>query len=145
MSIVSKHYVTFYSPGTFFAEQTEKPIAEWNVETAKKMADGITERYGATPYAFQFSTRSRGPNDLDSKVAKTSARYFLGGKIETLADVEARNDPTERILRDNMRINKIARVVVNTNSWKTVQPLEKGDVVLDYVPPKRPQRRGGEA
>jgi hypothetical protein len=134
---MQKHFVTFYSPGTMVAEQTAKPIAAWDVAAAMKMADEIGERYGATPYGFRFSTRSRGPDDLDSKESASSAFYWLGGKVETLAEVEARNDPSERILLGNMRINGWARVVTNTNSWRWTQPLHDGDTVLDYTPPNK--------
>lgn len=127
------HFVTFYSPGTFVAEETTKPIGAWDVDLAVEMARAIKERYDARPYGFRFSTRTRGDSDLDSKEAKRSHMYFLGGKIESRKEIEARNDPKEEILRSNMRSNRISRVVVNTNSWRTVQPLERGDVVLDVT------------
>lgn len=141
MPTVSKHFVTFYSPGTFTAEQSTKPIADWNVNTAMAMADTIGERYGATPYGFRFTTRTRGDHDLDSKVSKESAFYWLGGIVETRAEVEARNDPKEEILRANMRCNGFDRVITNTNSYRWTMPLNKGDVVLDYVPPSKRKKR----
>lgn len=130
---VQRNFVTFYSPGTFMAETTERPIDTWDVDEAVKIARTITERHGAKPYAFTFSTRSRGDVDLDSKVSATSGYYFLGGTIETLAEVEARNDPKEEVLRDNMRGNNIDRVVVNNNSWRWTQPLTDRDAVLDVT------------
>lgn len=54
---MEKHFVIFYSPGTFVHETTEKEIAAWNTQAAMDMARGIKERYGATPYGFQFITR----------------------------------------------------------------------------------------
>ena len=136
MSKVEKHFVTFYSPGTFVAEETTKPIASWDIAMATKMARDVVERYNATPYGFQFSTRSRGDDDLDSKETATSPFYHLGGKIETLAEVEARNDPKEEILRSNMRGSGIDQIVVNDNSWRSVKPLGKDDVLLDFKPKK---------
>jgi hypothetical protein len=130
---MQQHFVTFYSPGTFVAETTQKQIDSWDTDTAVEMAREIKERYGATPYGFRFSTRTRGADDLDSRVTETSPTYYLGGKIETLADVEARNDPDERILRSNMRNNGYDRIVVNDNSWRCVQPLQSDDVVLDFT------------
>lgn len=132
-----KHFVIFYSPGTFFHEQTEKPIDSWDVEQAKQMARTITERYDATPFAFQFSTRKRGPKDLDSKEVKRSGYYYLGGKIETLAEIKKRNAPDERILVRNMENNEWDRVIVNTNSWRIVQPFTDKDTLLEYTPPAR--------
>src|SRR6266853_469139 len=133
---MEKHFVTFYSPGTFIAETTTKPIESWDVETAKGMAHEIVERYNATPYGFRFSTRSRQDDELDSQETASSNFYFLGGKVETLAEVEARNDPKEHILRQNMRCNHWDKIVVNDNSWRATQPLDKDDVVLDWVPKK---------
>lgn len=127
---MEKHFVTFYSPGTFVAETTEKPIDSWDVKEAQRMAKSITERYGATPYAFQFTTRGRGPDDLDSKVTKRSGMHYMHGKVETLAEIEARNDPSEAILRSNMRGNGWDRVVTNTKGYRWTQPLGKDDVVL---------------
>ena len=134
MGAIQQHFVRFYSPGTFVAETTDKPIDSWDVEKAVKMARKIKERYDATPWGFQFVTRGRGPDDLDSKETARSPMYHLGGRIETLAEVEARNDPKEEILRSNMRGNKYDRIVINDNSWRSTQPLREGDVVLDFKP-----------
>lgn len=125
------HFVTFYSPGSFVAEETTKPIAEWDIDAAVKMARTVSERHNAKPYGFRFSTRARGDKGLDSKVVKTSGLYWLGGKVETLAEIEARNDPKDEILISNMRGNRWEKIVVNTNSWKWTMPLEKGDTVLE--------------
>jgi len=130
---MEKHFVTFFSPGTLINETTTKPVDAWDIEEAIKMARSVKERHGAIPYGFQFTTRGRGEDDLDSKVIATSCTYYLGGRIETLAEVEARNDPKERVLRSNMRDNKIDRIIVNDNSWKVTLPLRDGDVLLAVV------------
>lgn len=124
------HFVTFLSPGTFVSEETTKPIASWSVPEAVKLSKKIVERYGAKPYAFRFSTRERGDNDLDSKTTKESGLYFLGGRVMTLPDVE-REMPNERILISNMRNNGFKKVVINDNSWRTAQPLHAEDTVLE--------------
>ena len=129
---MKKHFVTFLSPGTLFSETTTKPIASWSVEKAKAMVGGITERHGATPYGFMFTTRERGPKDLDSKVVKASGVYYLGGKVETLAQVKRRATSADKILISNMECNKIAKVITNTNSWKFTAELRKGDVVVEW-------------
>jgi hypothetical protein len=133
---MERHFVTFLSPGSFVSEQTEKSIASWDIDEAVKMAGNIKERHSARPYGFIFSTRSRGPDDLDSKVTKRSGIYYLGGRIETREQVEARNDPKEEILRSNMRINDIKRVIVNDNSWRFTAWLNDGDTVLDVRLPE---------
>jgi hypothetical protein len=134
---VQAHFVTFYSPGTFMSEQTQKPIASWDVDAAKAMALEISERYSATPYGFRFSTRSRGPDDLDSTTTATSGIYYLGGTVLTLADIQARGDERDRILISNMICNNYEQVIENCNSWKFVGPLHDGDTVLDFTPPAK--------
>ena len=87
--------------------------------------------------AVVFTTRSRGEKDLNSKVSKRSPLYWLGGKIETLEEVEARNDPKEGILRSNMRVNGYKKIIVNDNSWRFTAPFNDGDVLLDWKPKNR--------
>lgn len=134
MTAIQQHFVTFYSPGTFVAETSMKPIDAWSIDLALTLVGGIKERYGAIPYGFDFLTRGRDVDDLDSKVIARSPFYWLGGKVETLAEVEARNDPKESILRGNMRGNDWDKIIKNTNSWKWTQPLKDTDVILDWTP-----------
>lgn len=131
---MEQHFVTFLSPGTFVHEDTSKPIDSWDTSKAMEMAHGIQERHAATPFAFYFTTRSRDENELDSKQTAKSARYYLGGEIETLAQVKARATDAERILISNMEGNGWDRIITNTNSWKVTQPLGKEDVVLEWKP-----------
>jgi len=133
MAAVKKHFVMFYSPGTFFAETSEKPIDSWDVEKAKKMARSIKERYGATPYGFRFITRGRTAKELDSKEIALSPMYYLGGNVETLAQVKARATDKERILVSNMQNNGYDRIVTSTSGYKWTQPLQKEDVVLEVA------------
>lgn len=129
--VAQKHFVTFFSPGSFTAEASTKPIDAWDVEVALAMAKDIVERHAATPYGFVFTTRGRGVDDLDSKEIARSPVHYFNVKVEALAEVEARNDPSERILLDNMRINGWDRIVTTTTGWKWTQPLREGDVILD--------------
>lgn len=129
---VIKHFVTFYSPGTFVPESSSREIDSWDPTTALALAAGITERHGARPYAFQFTTRSRGPEDLDSRVSQRSGFYYLPHcKVETLEEIRERDDPRDEILLSNMRCNKYDRVVTTTTGWKTTLPLGEDDVVLE--------------
>lgn len=129
---MKKHFVTFFSPGTFLAEEDTKPIDSWDVDKAVEMSKSITQRYYAKPYGFRFSTRGREEGDLDSKVIATSHMYYLGGEVLTLREIEKRKDPKDSILISNMKANGYNKVVVNTNSYKWTQPLQKGDIVLKY-------------
>lgn len=128
---MKRNFVIFFSPGTFMAEESERPIATWDVPTAVTISRTITERYGAKPYGFCFITRSRTAKELNSRVEKQSPMYYLGGTVLTLQDVESRNDPRDHILLSNMRNNGWDRVIQNDNSLRWTQPLEPTDVVLD--------------
>lgn len=133
---MKKHFVTFLSPGTFVAEETTKEIDSWDVNKAIEMSKGIVERYNAIPYGFFFTTRERGESDFDSKETKRSNLYYLGGEILTLEQVKSRY-PDKDILISNMEINHYEKIVVNTNSWMCVRPLEKDDVILKVDFPKK--------
>lgn len=140
-----QHFVRFYSPGTFMPEETEKPIDSWDVALAMKMSNEITERYNATPFGFRFTTRSRGPQDLDSHESAHSQMYYLGGKVETLAEVEARATKADEILLMNMRGNGIKRILTNDNSWRFTTELNDDDIVLPYTPPAQKKKKKGAA
>lgn len=127
---MEQHFVEFYSPGTFVPEVSTKPIDSWDVDQAIEMAKEIVERYGARPFGFRFITRTREDDELDSHVSARSNLYYLGGRIETKAEVFARNDPNESILRSNMDANKIERIIVNDNSWRFAAALHDDDVIL---------------
>ena len=131
---MKKHFVTFYSPGIFVSESTEREVDSWDVEKAKEMARSIKERHGATPYGFKFITRGREDNELDSKILNRSNMYYLGGKVRHLDFIILENKPDEQILISNMKINGWDRVIENCNSYKITQPLEKDDVVLEWTP-----------
>ena len=131
---MKQHFVTFLSPGTFVAEDSTQRIEGWDVEQACEMAHGVRERHSATPYGFYFTTRTREPEDLDSKQTSKSPMYYLGGEIRTLEEVAAANDPSESILLSNMRCNGYDRIITNYNSWQWTQPLKPDDVVLEWAP-----------
>lgn len=130
---MQKLFVHFYSPGTFFAEETRKPIDSWDVEKAKEMATSIKERYNAIPYGFCFSTRERTEDDLDSREIKRSQMYYFKGKIRTLAEVKKDNLNNESILRINMEGNGYKRVVTGNAPYRWTQPLNDDDVVLEQL------------
>ncbi len=127
---MKKHFVVFYSPGTFLAERTVKEIDAWSTEDAVEMSKSIVERYDARPYAFQFVTRERKEQDFDSKETARSCMYFLGGRIRTVEDLEADGED-HRILISNMKTNGWDRVIQSTHGWSWTQPLMDGDIVLE--------------
>ena len=116
MEQMRKHFVTFYSPGTFVAEETTKPIESWDPDEALRMAASIEERYDATPYGFRFSTRARTDEMLDSRVVATSGMYFFDVKVETLEEIEA-NPEGREILRDNMKTLSLIHISEPTRPY----------------------------
>jgi hypothetical protein len=124
-----KHYVTFYSPGSFVSETTVKEIDAWSVDLAVRMAKEIKERHRATPYGFTFKTMES--DGWSPKTVKESGMYYLGGKLLKLVDIP---DTLENsVLRDNMTINNYEYVIENTNSWKITLPFYKDkDTVLGW-------------
>lgn len=119
------HTVTFYSPGTFVLETSTLEIQEWDIDVALRMSLNLTERHGARPFSFRFNTEE------DGKQVARSPLYYIGGRIRTLADVEADNLPNEEVLRWNMKNNGIARVIETNTSYKHTSELKDDDIVLD--------------
>lgn len=128
-----KHYVTFYSPGTFLSEETTKEIDSWDIDKAKEMARTIKERYGATPYCFKFTTLERGSEDFYPKqIARSKGCYYLGGQIISAEEILAGDDPKEEILRINIRCNDIKKIIINDNSWRFTGEFKDDDVLLEF-------------
>ena len=131
---IKKHFVVFYSPGTFVCETSKLNIDSWDVDKAVEMSYGVKERHGALPFAFKFFTYGRKKEDLNSKVIDKSPMYYLGGNVYTLEEIKAQNNPEDRILISNMECNNIPFVIVNTNSWKhTCGFYPDKNILLEYA------------
>lgn len=125
-----QNFVDFFSPGTLFAEVDTRKIDSWDVEKAIEMSKSIIQRYGARPYAFQFFTKARSDDDLDSREVKRSGTYFINGTVKSLEELEAENDPNNRILISNMRCNKWDKIVQTRSLYNWTQPFKDGDQVI---------------
>jgi len=126
-----KHFVTFFSPGTFLSESTCLEIDGWDVDKAVELARNIQERHCAVPYGFKFITYDQTEDNVHGKEIAKSNMYYLGGRVETYEMILIRNDPDEQILRFNMESNNIKRIVINMNSYITTQPFGDNDVLLE--------------
>ena len=135
-----KHQVTFYSPGTLFSESSTYDIDGWDPAKAVELSEKVTERYGAKPYGFAFSTLIVAQDvpdgegwtlKVESKRVESSGIHFLGGRLETYDDLVDRNDPKESILRDNVRCNEYWIVCINDNSWRSTLPFSELDRIVD--------------
>lgn len=127
---MKKNYVTFYSPGTMVAETTRREVASWNVDKALKMSEEIKERHGARPYGFCFTTMKRGLREFTPREVDRSGMYYVNCEVQTLVEMEARSDPEESILLQNMKMNGWDKIVTTKSGWKWSHPLEDTDIVL---------------
>lgn len=135
-----KHYVVFYSPGTFFDESSSKPIKNWNIKKAIALSKDVVERYGARPYGFRFETYitskpvpdgEGGTLEVKSKLISSSGIHFIGGKIRTLSEIKSRNDPNDRILIFNMECSDYNEVVESTNGYRSTHFFYKDSCIVD--------------
>lgn len=120
---ITRHYVTFYYPGTIVAETEDRPV---------ESRDPAKLDLPSGAYAFYFFDRVETTVDgekLEGKKKNISGTYYPNGKICTQADVKAMG-PTARILLQNMESNKWDRVVMPPNG-RFCQPLKDADVVYE--------------
>ena len=132
-----KLYVRFESPGTYYAEITQKPIDARDVDLAVRMSRDVVERYSAKPYGFRFveymehepiDDGEGGTLQVQPRKVGSSGFYHLGGRILRFDDIPDTKE--NAILRDNMRSNRIPLVVENCNSWRSTHPFEPEDTFL---------------
>lgn len=114
--------ITFYSPGTMISETNVLDIYGSDINSIIKKATQestkITQRYGATPYMFRI--------DGDSK------NYFLPhNKVELYNEIKQRNDPKNSILISNMKYNHWKAILTTTKGWKSSQPFNDEDCLLN--------------
>jgi len=136
--VKKKHFVTFYSPGTMFSEENEVEIESWDACKATKMANDITQRHGAKPYGFKFSTKLITDLVVDGeefevkpKTVKSSGIHYITGGIRTAEEILRGTDPKEDVLRTNVKCNEIPAIIENCNSYKATMPFYKEDILLD--------------
>lgn len=110
---MKQHFVEFKRPGTFLVEISTFHIESWDVAKAIGISKTVVHAF-----AFQFVTRERGENDLDSHETARSGNYFLVGKIETLEEIEARNG------------NGWDSIITGVNGYKWTQPFLPRDVIV---------------
>lgn len=123
--MATKHYVDFYSPGTFVSEQSRREVPSWDILAAIELANGIQERHGAKPYGFRFSSYmvhdpipdgQGGELNVEPKEIAKSELHYLGGEIKRFDDVPETQE--FEILRSNMRCNRNPVVIENRNSYR---------------------------
>lgn len=128
---VQKHFVEFYSPGTFMSETSRKEIDSWDTAKAIEMMGSIVERYGARPYGFRFLTYGRSANELDSHEVARSHTYYVNCDILTKDEILADDDPRFKIMRANVECNGIKRIARTRSGWLGHYPMSDADEVIE--------------
>ena len=132
--MLTQKYLTFWYPGAFIAEDTTIKVDEWSVDLAMGIVKEKKRRGEIIPYGFEFTTRGREEDELDAKRIAKSPFYWLGGEVQTLAQVKAIGGTENHILISNMESNHYEKIITNRNSWNWTMPLNETDIVLDFTP-----------
>lgn len=150
MTPTTKHFVEFFSPGTFVSESSRREIPSWDILTAVEMANGIKERHNAKPYGFRFSTclvcdpipdGRGGTMKVESKQTAQSEMHYLGGVVKKYDDIPESSETS--ILRSNMSGNGYPLVIENNNSWRFTTYFEGRDCIVG--PDGKVERRADDA
>lgn len=116
----TKHYVEFFFPGSFVSESDVRQV---------QSRDSEPDYIPPSCYGYRFFSRTEVQHDGETLIGKNTnySPMTFFGETYTLAEVEALNDDSLRILLSNMRCNGYARVVkTRRGNW---QPLNEGDEV----------------
>jgi hypothetical protein len=125
--MMTRHYVTYYMPGTLMPETTSREVDSWDSSMAREKALRTGWR---RPFCFEFTTRERQDDEFDSRETARSKRFYLGGEVIALADIPA--TPEYSILRLNISAIPGQRAIkCITENW---QPFFEGDTLLEEVP-----------
>lgn len=123
--MLKQRFVRFLFPGLIVSESTSVAVRDdYTEQQAIKDAEAMKPD---KPYAFQFVVKGREDHELDSRVIQESGLYFIGGRVSTVDEIEARNDPRDSILIGNMRRNDYHRVV---ETGRGTYPLGANDRVV---------------
>lgn len=135
MKTHKRSYVTFFSPGTLFAETSTKPIGSWDAKVAIGMAEAVVERHGARPYGFRFCDKLEhepipdghgGQFTVEPKQIAESGMFYINGVVKTYDEVSE----SERVCRSNMRGNGYPHVVEMRNGYLSTREFGEEDVTV---------------
>ena len=135
-----KNYVTFLSPGTFYDEETSKPIDTWDPVAAMKLLEGIKERHGAKPYAFFFRTMltaepvpdgEGGTLEVEPKLVEKSGLHYINGTVLSYDDVVVKVDADSKRLALTRGTRHSPSTRKTTNSYLPPGGFGEDAVVVD--------------
>ncbi len=121
ISTVTKYYVEYSFPGSFFSNYETKEMEHCSVLAEEKAPDGS--------YAFKFFTVEESEDgSLTGHRKPVGGIYYLSGaRTYTLPELKA-SFPNEEILIGNMECNNWKKLV--KTKLGNYQPFNKEDVIL---------------
>lgn len=126
----TKNFAVFMYDIGFAGETIELPVVDFDVSHVVNYAYGLE---GTKPYAFYFVTKEFNPTTFSIENTRMTNMYYLGGTVLRLQDVPHTKE--YEILRSNMEINKVDKVVVTRGGGKTLFVSDDA-IILDFFPEK---------
>lgn len=136
-SVQTRHYAEYLMPGSFFPEETTKRLDERNVEEAIMKAP--KSAFCFSLYDIDYvkldleQANVVGKDEAAGPVKNKSGRYYLGGKIYTVAELKKAH-PDKTILICNIEGNGYTHAIQSRlGNWQHFEPdkdqLVRGDVI----------------
>lgn len=130
------YLVTYYSPGTFFAETSAYKFDNFFLRHFVKKAESITERYNAKPYGFcveKYEEIVGLPNGFECKpklLEKAEGTFFINGKVVFSRDLDKEKDG---IFISNLERNSQGVGITSTNSYRFNSYFSESDFIVNDV------------
>jgi hypothetical protein len=124
--------VIFSIPLMRTQNEVREPISSSNIEEAREIGCRLAAEFGVSPVSFVFAIDITGSDQKPKE--GYSRRYFLGGDVRTIKDVQRDKKPTERILLDRMRREGFDRVLTIKGAVTMNFLIGKDDIVLEPLP-----------
>ena len=91
-----QHYLVLLITRGFNSESITRKIDSWDVGKALEKYVEAMKTYHSKLFGFRFITKK------DGKIVRKSGTFYVNGKVETLKELIARNDPKDETLINNL-------------------------------------------
>lgn len=121
-----KHYVRYLYPGVFMPEEKVEEVKKRDIKI--KNPPKLSSLDCFAYYFFDRMEIEFGKEILKGNECNQSKRYYVGGKLYTLAKLK-KEKPGLTTLVNNMECNHWKKVILcRTGNW---QPFMKGDILIN--------------
>lgn len=124
---------TFYSPGSFFSEETTQVVTTRDPDEIAKLAPKHAFCFTVRDYVEKTTTVDGEDFTKTEEVGENVGRYYLGGKLYTVAELKAEfgQDRSKSTLISNIEGNGWPKAIhCRTGNW---QPFTGNDKFLDVA------------